>query len=169
MPGPIHATVSTVHVDATTIDLVGEDLVAEFEPEWASTGLIAADPGGDSARILCGQEIGSIQVTAQLWDDIPPLPDDMDAWQDVAEVSAAWRTAWFDFGTTDSGDDPEKRLPLSGPGDYRMRVHGRHRDDGDPRPDDAPTEEYLIQLWPAPHGADRVIKTTSHTARLWRS
>lgn len=34
---------------------------------------------------------------------------------------------------TDGGNDPIKRLQLPRPGDYRLRVHGHNRDDGDPR------------------------------------
>ncbi|MBL1098532.1 hypothetical protein [Streptomyces coffeae] len=95
-----HTVTSDVHVDATTIDLAGEDLLVEFEPEWADNGLVEADPDGDGARILCGQEIGHIAVAAQLWDTVPPLPDDIDEWQDIAEVSIVWRSSFIDFGTT---------------------------------------------------------------------
>ncbi|MFI7445829.1 hypothetical protein [Nonomuraea indica] len=145
-------------MDASTVDLAGESLVTEFEPDWTVTGLVDADPDGDGARILCGQEIGDIVITAELWDDSPPST--MDAWQDVAEVSVAWRSAFMDFGTTDSGEDPTKRLELLGPGDYRLRVHGRNRDDGDPRRDDDAVEEYLIQVWPAPQDRPVMVKST---------
>ncbi|MFJ9417679.1 hypothetical protein ACIRPT_26425 [Streptomyces sp. NPDC101227] len=169
MPAPIRQTSSTVHVDATAVDLCGEDLVVEFEPEWTANGLVEADPDGDGARILTGQEIGRIHVTAQLWDGRPPLSDDNDTWQDIAEVSVAWRSAFLDFGTTGADEDSAQQIALPGPGDYRLRVHGRHRDDGDPRDDRDPLEEYLIQIWPASPAADRVIRTTSSTAARWRS
>jgi hypothetical protein len=168
MPALIHATTSTVHVDTTTIDLVDEELAVEFEPDWSDTGLVAADPNGGTVRVLCGQEIGTVAVTAQLWDDTPPDVEDLDSWQDVAEVSVAWPSTLLDFGTTDTGNDPARQIELPHPGDYRIRVHGRHRDDGDPRPEGAPVEEYLIQVWPAPHALPHIIKTTSETARLWR-
>ncbi|MFI9045947.1 hypothetical protein [Streptomyces sp. NPDC053427] len=167
MPALIHRTSSTVHVDATTVDLCGEDLVVEFEPHWTGNGLAEADPDGDGARILTGQEIGHIRVSAQLWDGQPPLSDDIDAWQDIAEISAAWRSAFIDFGTTAIDEDPAQRIPLPGPGHYRLRVHGRHRDDGDPRDGRDPLEEYLVQIWPAPPAEDRVIKTSSATAARW--
>ncbi|MGW1194853.1 hypothetical protein ACWD4B_03170 [Streptomyces sp. NPDC002536] len=147
MPSLIRQTFATVVVDASTVDLAGDELVVEFEPEWTGNGLVEADPAGDGARILCGQEIGTVAVTAQLWDGAPPPADDLDTWQDAAEVSVAWRSPFIDFGTTGEGDDPAHRLGLPGPGTYRLRVHGRHRDDGDPRGDDEPMEEYLIQVW----------------------
>ncbi|WP_255950829.1 hypothetical protein [Streptomyces odontomachi] len=166
---PLAQTSSTVFVDATSVDLCGEDLVVEFEPRWTDDGLVEVDPDGDAARILTGQEIGEIHVTAQLWDGPPPLPDDLDAWQDISEVSAAWRSAFLDFGTTGTAENPAERLSLPGPGDYRLRVHGRHRDDGDPRDTDQPVEEYLIQLWPAPQAEAHVIRSTSATAAGWRA
>jgi hypothetical protein len=159
-----HAS-AEVFVDASTVDLTGESLYTEFEADWTATGLVDADPDGDGARVVCGQEIGDILVTAELWDGSPPPA--ADGWQDVAEVSVAWRSAFLDFGTTD-GDDPAKRLELPGPGDYRLRVHGRNRDDGDPREDDDPREEYLIQVWPAPRAEPVTVKSTSRTAALWR-
>ncbi|MGP4087271.1 hypothetical protein [Streptomyces sp. KR55] len=162
----IQAASSSVHVDASTVDLVDEDLAVEFEPDWADTGLVAAAPDGGVARVLCGQELGTVMVTAQLWDGAPP-PEPED-WQDVGEVSVAWHGSLLDFGTTGGGDDPARQLHLPGPGDYRLRVHGRHRDDGDPREPDAPMEEYLIQMWPAPHSAPQLIKATGETSALWR-
>jgi hypothetical protein len=87
----------------------------------------------------------------------------------VSEVSATWRSAFIDFGTTDQGDDPSKRLDLPGPGDYRLRVHGRNRDDGDPRDDSDSVEEYLIQVWPGPIAEPVVHKATSQTAAYWNS
>jgi hypothetical protein len=168
MTQPLHrATAPQVHVDATTIDLAGEELVVEFEPQWTANALVEADPDGDGARILCGQEIGSVAVTAELWAVTPPL--DAEGWQDVSEVSVMWRSAFIDFGTTGQGDDPNKRLDLPGPGDYRLRVHGRNRDDGDPRGDSDPVEEYLIQVWPGPIAEPAVHKATSQTAAYWRS
>ncbi|WP_433178187.1 hypothetical protein [Actinoallomurus sp. CA-150999] len=166
MPTLIRRTSAEVWVDASTVDLAGEDLVTEFEPDWTTTGLVDADPDGDGACVICGQEIGDIAVTAELWDDAPPPA--ADDWQDVAEVSVAWRSAFLDSGTTGSGDDPAQRLELPGPGDYRLRVHGRNRDDGDPRRDGDPVEEYLIQVWPASQGEPITIKSTSQTAALWR-
>ncbi|MBT2408628.1 MULTISPECIES: hypothetical protein [unclassified Streptomyces] len=167
MPALQHATTSTVHVDAGTIDLTGEDLVAEFEPEWSLNGLVEADPDDGSARILCGQETGQIAVTAQLWDEAPPL--DAERWQDVAEVPVSWSSAFIDFATTGTEVDPSARLDLPGPGDYRIRVHGRNRDGGDPRGASDPVEEYLIQVWRAPAGGPEVWKASSQTAALWRA
>ncbi|MFC9292970.1 hypothetical protein ACFTWH_06190 [Streptomyces sp. NPDC057011] len=167
MPAPQHTAAGTVRIDAGTIDLTGEDLVAEFEPEWTLNGLVEADPDDGSARILCGQEIGRVAVTAELWEAAPPL--EADGWQDVAEVSVSWDSPFIDFATTGTEVDPAARLALPGPGAYRIRVHGRNRDDGDPRVPGDPVEEYLIQVWPAPTEAPGLRKSTSRTAALWRT
>jgi hypothetical protein len=167
VPTLIHRASAQVFVDASTVDLTGEDLVTEFELNMTATGLVEADPDGDGARIVCGQEIGDIGVTAELWDDAPPLTTH--GWQDVAEVSVAWRSAFMDFGTTDGSENPAKRLELPGPGDYRLRVHGRNRDDGDPRDDSDPIGGYLIQVWPAPQGKPVIVRSTSKTAAMWRT
>ncbi|MEU0156873.1 hypothetical protein [Micromonospora fulviviridis] len=165
MPNLIQrTTVPDVFVDASTIDLTGESLIAEFEPEWNTNGLVEADPDGEGVRIICGQETGHIAVTAELWDSAPPL--DADGWQDIAEVSTAWASRIMDFGTTTKGEDASV-LRLPGPGDYRLRVHGKNRDDEDPRSDTDPVEEYLIQVWPAPRTGPQTIKSTSRTAAGW--
>jgi hypothetical protein len=168
MPELLHRTTARVFVDAATVDLVAEDLVAEFEPEWETNGLADADPGGDAVRVLCGQEIGSVTVTAELWDAPPGW--EAEEWQDAAEISAVWTSAAVDFGTTTTGEEPDPErclLPLTGPGEHRFRVYGRHRDDGDPRDPGAPQEEYLIQIWRGPGGPPVLRKRTSLTAVSW--
>ncbi|MFJ8469870.1 hypothetical protein [Streptomyces swartbergensis] len=143
-----------VFVDASSVDLVDESTVAEFCPEWDDNGLVeAAPPDGDATgiKILCGQEIGNITVTVQLWDGPPPL--EADGWQDVVEIQVHWASAFIDFSTATEREDPAQRLDLDGPGDYRVRVSGKNRDDGDPRDDQASVEGYLIQVWPAPSNA----------------
>ncbi|MFC9602486.1 hypothetical protein ACFTTN_03360 [Streptomyces niveus] len=143
-----------VFADASSVDLVDESTVAEFSPEWDDNGLVEAAPAdGDATgiKILCGQEVGRVIVTAQLWDG-PPLLE-VDGWQDVAEIQVHWASAFIDFSTDTQREDPAQLLDLDGPGDYRVRVSGRNRDDGDPRDDQGPVEGYLIQVWLAPSHA----------------
>jgi hypothetical protein len=165
-----------VFVDASTVDVVGESLVVEFEAGFADNGLVEADPAGEGLRILCGQEIGTVGVSAELWDGEPPL--EAAAWQDVAEVSVAWGSAFMDFATNwQESDDEASRLPLGAgaragagvgadagtAGTYRVRVHGRNRDGADPRPDGAPREEYHVQVWRAAPAGPALLKATSTT------
>lgn len=154
MPVVLRRT-AEVFVDASTVDLVGESLVAEFEPDWDVDGLAEADPDGEGVRVRCGRETGTVSVTCELWDRRPPLRTA--PWQDVAEVSARWTSPYLDFGTT-SREDPAHRLPVPAPGSYRFRVHGAHRDGDDPR------ETYLVQLWAAPPEEPASLKSTSGPA-----
>lgn len=159
-----------VFVDASSVDIVGESLVVEFEAGFTASGLVEADPGGDEGlRILCGQEIGTVGVSAELWDGEPPL--ESAGWQDVAEVSVAWESAFMDFATNwQESDDEACRLPLGAEaaGTYRVRVHGRNRDGEDPRGDGEPREEYLVQVWRAAPGEPALLKATSATGAYRR-
>lgn len=67
----VRQTSSQVHIDASTVDLLGADLSTDYQPEQWVGGLIAADPSGDAVCIACGQEIATIHVIAQLWDERP--------------------------------------------------------------------------------------------------
>ncbi|MEU6218249.1 hypothetical protein ABZ845_12140 [Streptomyces sp. NPDC047022] len=168
MTGLVRQTSSHVHIDASTVDLLGADLSTDYQPEQWAGGLIAADPSGDAVRIVCGQEIATVHITAQLWGGHPPLGAvDLETWQDIAEVSVDWQSLVLDFGTTGDGEDPSQQLVMPAPGSYRVRVSARNRDAGDPRDDSDPTEAMLIQVWQAPMEENRVIKQTSHTAQLW--
>ncbi|WP_371673943.1 hypothetical protein OG985_43460 [Streptomyces sp. NBC_00289] len=168
MAGLVRQTSSQVHIDASTVDLLGADLSTDYEPEQWVGGLIAAAPSGDAVRVACGQEVATVHVIAQLWDERPPLGiTDLEAWQDIAEVPVDWQSLMLDFGTTGDGEDPAQQLVMPGPGSYRIRVSARNRDDGDPRDDSGPTEALLIQVWQAPPEEDCVIKQSSDTAQLW--
>ncbi|MFJ8196891.1 hypothetical protein [Streptomyces sp. NPDC096152] len=102
MTGLVRETSSQVHIDAATVDLLGADLCTDHQPAQWVGGLLAADPSGEAVRIVCGQEVAAIHVTAQLWDGPPPLTGP-EAWQDIAEVSVDWRSPMLDFGTTGDG------------------------------------------------------------------
>jgi hypothetical protein len=165
VPALLHRTAAAVSIDASTVDLVGETLVAEFQPDWSLNGLAEADPISEGIRIICAQEIGTIFITCELWDQPPNLQTD--PWQDIAEISARWTSAFLDFGTT-TQEDPASRLPVPAPGVYRFRIHGAHRDGDDPRPATAPRETYLVQLWAAPPQEATSLKSTSSFATSWR-
>ncbi|GAB2630239.1 hypothetical protein GCM10027168_72280 [Streptomyces capparidis] len=163
-PGPLLRLAGLeVFVDASTIDLTGEAL-EWFEADFSRTGLLDAAPQGGAVAVVCGQEIGHVRLTLELWDAAPPVR--LEGWQDAAEVSAHWTEDVMLLGGGPADD--EVTVPLPGPGAYRVRAHGTHRDDGDPRTLDDPVEEYLIQVWPAPPGEPALLKATSATGALWR-
>jgi hypothetical protein len=93
-------------------------------------------------------------------------PADVEAWEDIVEVSIAippgaevvWRT-WA--GENGGGVD----LPS---GTYRVRVSACGRDAGhrDEFADGA-VDRYLLELWPAPVRPDAIIQSTSDDAEYW--
>ncbi|GGX86932.1 hypothetical protein [Streptomyces hiroshimensis] len=160
-------------VDAGRIDLLDQSM-ADFEPDYSVNGLVDTRPEGAAAAVITATETGDVTVTAELWDGPPQLL--ADAWQDVAEVQVHWPTGEpMEIGRGNSSLDEEPSLPLPGPGDYRIRVSGRHRDEPEPRDDDAPVEEYLIQVWAAAAGqggaagAPVVHKQTSRMGHQYRT
>ena len=153
-------------VDASTLDIFDES-ETEFDPDYTGNGLVDVLVSGGSAKVLCGQEIGYLAVTAELWDGPPPL--DATPWQDIAEVSAHWPSAVMLIGEEAIAPEDAPSLLLPGPGDYRVRVSGKNRDDGDPRAENDPTEEYLLQVWQAAPAEPFTHKATSDHGAYHRS
>ncbi|MGH8876770.1 MAG: hypothetical protein ACRD0P_05405 [Stackebrandtia sp.] len=143
----IRETRAETFVSATTIDLVGDAMITEFEPDWDARPLISADPDGDGACIMTGHEIGYMTVTLQLWDADPP-PQASEAWEASGETSVFWASAFIDFSSDLEDEDPACRLDVPHPAPLRLRVHARHLGRQDPLPAGAEPEEYLIQVWP---------------------
>lgn len=134
-------------VDAGQIDIVDEGLES-FAADLTLNGMVAARPEGSAAAVVCATEIGHLVMTAELWDGPPPL--DTDGWQDVAQVPLHWPTGdAMEIGGEGTSLAEPPTFALPGAGHYLIRVSGRNRDEPDPRDDDAPAEEYLIQVWPA--------------------
>lgn len=74
----------------------------------------------------------------------------------------------MDFGTTASEAGTTVALP--GPGDCRIRGHGKGRDAGDPRGNLDPVEEYPVQVqgWAAPYDEPALHKAADSHGMLWR-
>lgn len=115
------------------------ELAAEFGP------LVVPFVSGGFA-VYCGISAGPVRLRAEVATTPPSL--DAAGWDEVAEItfdapSGAVRVVPL-FG------DPVSDLPAltNGPGTYRARVHARGRATARNRFVDAPTEDYLIQVWP---------------------
>ncbi|OEV01934.1 hypothetical protein AN217_01175 [Streptomyces qinglanensis] len=123
----------------------------------------AAVPG--ALWLNTGLHTGDVGFAVEVHDEEPPLDP---GWEDVVEVSfhpesedtclVSWagQAAW-DLGLART--------------DYRVRYCGRGMDEGrelDTRLSGEPAaDSYLLQFWPAPPQADRVVRQASRAAAYW--
>ena len=115
--------------------------------------------------LITGLHTGHVGFTAELHDQPPPVED---AWEEVVEVSfrpTSERVALVQWGA-------EAAWPLAlQQVDLRARYCAGGMDQAraeDTRLDGEPVlDRYLLQFWPAPSSADRVLKQTSAIAAYW--
>ncbi|GAA3593638.1 hypothetical protein GCM10022223_05680 [Kineosporia mesophila] len=128
-------------------------------------GLIEAleEPGvpavpGDFAILLTGGTSSKIALTVDIRDHAPDHQD-LDEWEDVAEVSLNVEDDdIFGIGTLEEarGDDIFPTLPE---GQYRVRAHARGRHEARTSPkDNEIQEEFLLLVWPASPEPEAVLK-----------
>ncbi|GAA2668583.1 hypothetical protein SAMN05428941_0959 [Streptomyces sp. 2114.2] len=121
----------------------------------------AAVPG---CLFLCtGLSSGKVALTVEVHGTAPPLDD---RWEDVVEASFRPLTASTAVLPCGRGALCEWALPTA---DHRVRYCGRGMDGGAGAAsatvrDAGPVGQYLLQFWPAPPTADRVVRQTSRSA-----
>ncbi|MFI9047366.1 hypothetical protein [Streptomyces sp. NPDC053427] len=120
----------------------------------------AAVPGG--LFLTTGLHSGHVGFTVELHETAPELSD---AWEDVVEVS--FRPVSPDVTLTQWAGADAWTLNLDEI-DYRVRYCGSGMDAGRARDTllegEPQVECHLLQFWPSPAVADRVIRQTSRTA-----
>ncbi|MEV4628171.1 DUF6461 domain-containing protein [Micromonospora sp. NPDC049523] len=127
------------------------------EVDFAANGLVEVVPGG--AVIRTGIEAGHVRILSSILDGPPPEVEP--GWEEIVEVS--WRAAVGGARVVDpDAADPQITPPW--PGDYRLRVHARGRDDTDER--DA--EHYELTVWQAPAGPEIVYARTDRLGHRLR-
>jgi len=112
--------------------------------------------------LFTGLHAGHVGFAVELLEDAPPVDD---FWEDVVEVPFR------------ASSETLHVVELFGPAvcslavpqvDLRVRYCAHGMDDAEPRhfvPDDEPIlDRYLLQFWPAPPSADRVLRQTSAAA-----
>ncbi|WP_432741927.1 hypothetical protein H7827_01290 [Streptomyces sp. JH002] len=135
------------------------DLAEAFAGQ--NTGLCgAAAPG--ALWLSTGLHTGNVGFVVEVHDAEPALDP---VWEDVVEVSfhpLSERTLLMEWAGEATWD-----LGLARTG-YRVRYCARGMDEGrrlDSRVSGEPqADSYLLQFWPAPPGADRVVRQTSREA-----
>lgn len=149
----------SVSVMGHRFGLVEHDLPERVD--FGGNGLVAAVDGG--VVIRTGVEQGWLRVELVV---LAEAPGEMEpGWEEIAEVS--WRATEgaaalvAPGGTSDQGRRPGQTPPW--PGDYRVRVHARGRDD-----DDAEFERYKLIVWAAPAAPQSVHQRTDRLGHRLR-
>ncbi len=128
-------------------------------------GLVGA---GDSngVYVILGRRTGGSHVRISTLATEPLEPDAQ--WEDAVEVSievpSGAEVKWMSWAGESEG-------PLALPaGSYRLRVSARGRDAGaaDEFADEV-LDHYQLELWPAPHKEDAILRVGSDNARYWHS
>ena len=137
---------ATFRISKGLFQLTDERVVPELaEPAIRSGDLLVPHIAG-GATVICGIDTGPVRVRAEVH-ATAPAPDAA-SWEEVAEttfdapVGRVRVVPLFEWPVADIG-------PLTdGPGNYRVRVSARGRDTARNRFVEAPTEDYLLQVWP---------------------
>ncbi|MFI6588558.1 hypothetical protein [Embleya sp. NPDC050493] len=151
-------------VDNHSLHLVaGERFAWDWPYSGNTTGLVQARD--DEVRLSTGlATCVRMPLTVEVHDADPGTP--AGGWEDVAESSLTVHTD--DFHVVEICDVPSVRLPLGAEGaaTYRVRVHAHGRDlEYDGSAGDPAGERYLVQLWPAAHAPDRVVRLSAFARR----
>ncbi|WP_199853281.1 DUF6461 domain-containing protein [Plantactinospora sp. BC1] len=130
------------------------------EVGFGGNGLVTVVPGG--AVIRTGAESGHVRLLLTILDG--PPPEVATGWEEIVEVS--WRAAVGGASVIgpDSGEPGLRRATPPWPGDYRLRVHARGRDDTD-EPD---REYYELVVWQAPSAPEIVYARTDRLGHRLR-
>ncbi|TDE22819.1 DUF6461 domain-containing protein [Actinomadura sp. 6K520] len=128
------------------------------EADFSGNGLVAVVPGG--ALIRTGRENGRVWMLAHVLEE--PPQEVATGWEEVVEVS--WHAATGGASVTGAQEvEPQlRRFTPPWPGDYRLRVHARGRDDADSR------ESYDLWIWQAPAAAEIVHTRTDRLGHRLR-
>ncbi|MBB4772296.1 DUF6461 domain-containing protein [Actinomadura livida] len=110
------------------------------DADFTGNGLVAVVPGG--AVIRTGTETGHVRMVMTVLDG--PPPDVATGWEEIVEVS--WRAATGGASVVGAGavESQLRRCTPPWPGDYRLRVQARGRDDAEG------TEYHELVVWAAP-------------------
>jgi hypothetical protein len=133
--------------------------------DFSGNGLVEVVTGG--AVIRAGTAEGIVQVHLAVLDEPPPPPEP--GWDEVVEVS--WHAGAGQAsvaGPGGPGGPDLRRAAPPWPGDYRLRVHARGRDDADDGEGGEDWEEYELEVWQAPAAPEIVHRRTDRLGHRLR-
>ncbi|MFE6309438.1 hypothetical protein ACOQFV_29600 [Nocardiopsis changdeensis] len=155
-------------------DLVDGEAGFGVVPLGGPSGMLCPGPRlSGHVTLLTGLHTGYVDLSVNVTGTDPGPA--LDEYEDAVEVSlympqgAPVLVEWAGEGAHTL---PE---PSTGPGWYRLRYHARDADAGadDTGENDEdgeecnPVDAYLLQIWPAPEAAPRVVAAYSRTMRYW--
>jgi hypothetical protein len=134
---------------------------------WGDNGLSGLQ-GPSHAMVSCGVKSGPVRVTIEEYAFSAGRPT-MGEWTDIVELP--FQVASGEVTFADWNGEPFHTANLE-PGEYRLRVHARGRDEGRARTyeltmDDEPVEEHMIQLFPGT-GDQITYKTEDQNGAMLR-
>ncbi|MDX3386540.1 hypothetical protein PV682_34595 [Streptomyces niveiscabiei] len=145
-----------VFIGEGTFGLLDDGEIPVHSADW-SNGLIAPMLQG-GALVRTGIHTGSVRVCVQAQREPATEIDTTRPWDEIVEAGVTaphdrLRLESLDFGP------PDPNGPLSGRGSrhYRVRVHARGRETAWDKTAEAPTEEYLILVWPSELAPTRTL------------
>jgi hypothetical protein len=125
-------------------------------------GLLGAGTG-DALALTTGTHTGDVPLRVEWYETQPELDDD---WDDVVEATVditgrRMRLAAFD-------DHREVKLPATGPHRARLCAAGFEAARLEKElEDDRTADRYLLQLWPAAHAEDAIVRVSGPAAQYW--
>ncbi|SFO11710.1 hypothetical protein [Actinomadura madurae] len=160
--GEVHVHYSQLYVTSSP-DLISDLQGCFLGQENGLCG--AASPG--ALYLITGLHTGDVGVVVESHSEPPPVDKD---WEEIVEVSFTPETD--DVTLMQWAGEAAWSLDLDRV-DYRVRYCASGMQaarDADTRLDDEPQiDRYLLQFWPAPPEADRVLKQTTEHAAYWHS
>ncbi|MEV4808902.1 DUF6461 domain-containing protein [Micromonospora avicenniae] len=128
---------------------------------FAGNGLVAVVDGG--AVIRTGMADGPARVQLTVLAEAPP--EVASGWEEIVEVSWHATEGLASVLGPDGTSEPQLRAQTPPwPGDYRLRVHARGRDDHD----DPDAETYELVVWAAPAAPEIVHRRTDRLGHRLR-
>ena len=138
-------------------------------PEWESlkaggVGVIGVEVG--SALLLTKRHTGDVGLTVAYAEAAPALDE---SYEDIVEIDFLAEAQSLYLVTWAHEQEFERPDLPAGPGNYRLRYHGRQTGDLEPEPIDSDqiVDEYLLQIWPATPSPSRVVRSTSGWLDYW--
>ncbi len=157
----------SVHYGQAYVESAGETPDMRLAFGGQSNGLCGAAVRGGLFLIIA-THTGRVAFAVEVHDVPPPVEAE---WEEVVEASFTPASPQVILAEWGGGTGEGPWLLDLPEGSWRVRYCAVGMDDADgpPRAGDKPVERYLLMFWPAPPGADQVVRQTSDRAAYWHA